>query len=364
MTTKLHGARVGTTSPGERHRVLPAYGKHALATLVAAICILGCGAATAAAEGPPATGALVEFEYRLSNVKSVGLPEVTYTGGVVANGGGSVTIQSGAVAEIVFLNVNPATWGWGLVSVGSAPLTATVDDRRYVDSATVTGTATIPSGSSMTVTDVQTGQTTTLKNGSFSIPTGVGGNGLIAAPTAATHALRPDAATAAAKTFPATKPAEFDYMVSNVATDSAIFPSVLYTGGVYDGLGAVLGDQTLSIQSGAIKEARFFTNGWFLVPTGATPLTAKLFDRRYVDSATVTGTAGVAAGSSMTVTLSNTGQTITINNGDFSIPSGIGGPPPTTPTSKEQCRHGGWKNFGGMFKNQGQCVSFVAEQQA
>jgi hypothetical protein len=30
------------------------------------------------------------------------------------------------------------------------------------------------------------------------------------------------------------------------------------------------------------------------------------------------------------------------------------------PTSKSQCRHGGWKVFGTMFKNQGDCVSFVA----
>jgi hypothetical protein len=35
-------------------------------------------------------------------------------------------------------------------------------------------------------------------------------------------------------------------------------------------------------------------------------------------------------------------------------------PPPPLPTSKEQCENGGWKNFGGMFKNQDQCVSFVA----
>lgn len=34
-----------------------------------------------------------------------------------------------------------------------------------------------------------------------------------------------------------------------------------------------------------------------------------------------------------------------------------GGPPP--PTSKTQCKHGGWRSFG-MFKNQGDCVSFVA----
>ena len=32
------------------------------------------------------------------------------------------------------------------------------------------------------------------------------------------------------------------------------------------------------------------------------------------------------------------------------------------PTSKEQCKHGGYRNFGppaGPFKNQGQCVSYV-----
>ena len=34
-----------------------------------------------------------------------------------------------------------------------------------------------------------------------------------------------------------------------------------------------------------------------------------------------------------------------------------GNPPPT---SKSQCRHGGWKSFGTAFKNQGDCVSFVA----
>jgi hypothetical protein len=29
------------------------------------------------------------------------------------------------------------------------------------------------------------------------------------------------------------------------------------------------------------------------------------------------------------------------------------------PTSKEQCKSGGWQNFGDAFKNQGQCVAFV-----
>jgi hypothetical protein len=34
-------------------------------------------------------------------------------------------------------------------------------------------------------------------------------------------------------------------------------------------------------------------------------------------------------------------------------------PLPRLPTSKDQCKKGGWQNFGAMFKNQGQCVAFV-----
>ena len=32
---------------------------------------------------------------------------------------------------------------------------------------------------------------------------------------------------------------------------------------------------------------------------------------------------------------------------------------PALPTSKDQCTNSGWKNFGAMFKNQGQCVAYV-----
>ena len=30
------------------------------------------------------------------------------------------------------------------------------------------------------------------------------------------------------------------------------------------------------------------------------------------------------------------------------------------PTNKNQCKKDGWKNYGTTFKNQGDCVSFVA----
>jgi hypothetical protein len=33
---------------------------------------------------------------------------------------------------------------------------------------------------------------------------------------------------------------------------------------------------------------------------------------------------------------------------------------PTSPTSKDQCKNGGWQNFNPTFKNQGDCVSNVA----
>ena len=32
---------------------------------------------------------------------------------------------------------------------------------------------------------------------------------------------------------------------------------------------------------------------------------------------------------------------------------------PALPTTKEQCKNGGWTNFGSMFKSPGQCVAFV-----
>ncbi len=35
---------------------------------------------------------------------------------------------------------------------------------------------------------------------------------------------------------------------------------------------------------------------------------------------------------------------------------------PPLPTSKAQCRLGGWQTVGSMFKNQGQCVAFVVQQ--
>jgi len=42
-------------------------------------------------------------------------------------------------------------------------------------------------------------------------------------------------------------------------------------------------------------------------------------------------------------------------NGQLQVPETT-----STPTSKDDCKNGGWKNFTPAFKNQGDCVSFVA----
>jgi hypothetical protein len=43
----------------------------------------------------------------------------------------------------------------------------------------------------------------------------------------------------------------------------------------------------------------------------------------------------------------------------FSASFGSVGVFPSPPTAKDQCKHGGWRTFG-RFKNQGDCVRFVA----
>jgi hypothetical protein len=44
----------------------------------------------------------------------------------------------------------------------------------------------------------------------------------------------------------------------------------------------------------------------------------------------------------------------TVTSGDIVIEDA-----PEVPASKAQCKNNGWKSFGSLFKNQGQCVAFV-----
>jgi hypothetical protein len=54
-----------------------------------------------------------------------------------------------------------------------------------------------------------------------------------------------------------------------------------------------------------------------------------------------------------------------LSNLEFPVGYTVGGEwtvhdAPALPTSKDQCKNGGWRNFGSLFRNQGDCVSFVA----
>jgi len=94
------------------------------------------------------------------------------------------------------------------------------------------------------------------------------------------------------------------------------------------------------------------------IPVGVVPLGVAITPdgtRAYVTNAqTDFNTVSVIATATNTVVAS-----IPVGAG----PSGVAiTPAPQAPTSKEECKHGGYKKFGppaGPFKNQGQCVSYV-----
>jgi hypothetical protein len=54
--------------------------------------------------------------------------------------------------------------------------------------------------------------------------------------------------------------------------------------------------------------------------------------------------------------LAPTGFRAPVNGGEITV---VDAPP--LPTSKAQCKHGGWRSFG-VFGNQGDCLSFVATE--
>ena len=66
---------------------------------------------------------------------------------------------------------------------------------------------------------------------------------------------------------------------------------------------------------------------------------------------------------SRTVSVIDTATNTVVATSPIEEPFGIAiTPAPQAPTSKEQCKNGGYLKFGppaGPFKNQGQCVSYV-----
>jgi uncharacterized protein YdbL (DUF1318 family) len=123
------------------------------------------------ASAPSATGAYVDLTFEVKNLSDQGLLVKYNPAGVVSDLGGIAMARSGAM-NAVYLG--------GLVVLLGVPartrLDATATSMLRVDGAELTGTATVPAGATVTVTNGDTGQTIDLHSGPFSFATGLAGN--------------------------------------------------------------------------------------------------------------------------------------------------------------------------------------------
>jgi hypothetical protein len=140
-----------------------------------------------------------------------------------------------------------------------------------------------------------------------------------------------------------TESGSFTVAVNGTVTDFSSRFTITSASGKVTGFKMLVGNSSTA-------ECALLSNGVGLVSSEINAVYAATINKAQADLGTATVSVGGSTGLPPVVRES------------FSSTS-VGGPPPTTPTSKEQCKRGGWKNFGGLFKNQGQCVSFVAEQQ-
>ncbi|MFL5831630.1 MAG: hypothetical protein ACJ76X_17070 [Solirubrobacteraceae bacterium] len=137
-----------------------------------ALLLLGSTAAASAQVGPT-SGEIEEFDYTLTNVNPpLASPGLLFATGVSASAGGSVLVQSGSLENAEFLANS-----WGIVPSGTDTVNAQVTDWRIVTASTITGTANVPPGATLTVQPAATGRTIRITNGQFSIPTGLFGLG-------------------------------------------------------------------------------------------------------------------------------------------------------------------------------------------
>jgi hypothetical protein len=162
--------------------------KSAAATL-AAVALLAGGSATAFAASPhsvrgqsapvtvqaniaAADSQEIGFSFAVKNLPAGKVVQVAYGAGFQRSGDTKVSETSGDFGTAQF-----SAGGFALLA-GHSTLSAVILDGVIVTSAPFTGTATIPAGASVTVTNTTTQQVVTLSSGvAFSIPTGVTGVG-------------------------------------------------------------------------------------------------------------------------------------------------------------------------------------------
>jgi hypothetical protein len=160
-----------------------------VAATAAAVALLAGGSATAFAASPqvargqraPATVRMnspaadsqeIGFSFTIKNLPAGKVVQVAYGAGFMRSTDTKVTETSGDFGTAQF-----SAGGFALLA-GHSTLSAVIIDGVIVTSAPFTGTATIPAGASVTVTNTTTQQVVTLSSGvAFSIPTGFSGVG-------------------------------------------------------------------------------------------------------------------------------------------------------------------------------------------
>ncbi len=133
--------------------------------LVAALTItLAMECATAVAQ--PTDGAL--FQYMVGNLPANQHVSILFTSRV-EGGVGDAEALTGSIGNVTF-----GIAGFRVSSVGASPLSGIFDQSLLVEGQTVTGTATVPTGSLLTLKNRLTGKMLILRgDGKFSMPTGI-----------------------------------------------------------------------------------------------------------------------------------------------------------------------------------------------
>jgi len=162
---------------------------NSVAATVAAVALLAGGSATAFAASPQAVlgqraavtvrtnspaadSQEIGFSFTVKNLPAGKVVQVAYGAGFQRSTDTKVQETSGDFGTAQF-----SAGGFALLA-GHSTLSAVILDGVIVTSAPFTGTATIPAGASVTVTNTTTQQMVTLSSGvAFSIPTGFTGVG-------------------------------------------------------------------------------------------------------------------------------------------------------------------------------------------
>jgi hypothetical protein len=111
------------------------------------------------------------------------------------------------------------------------------------------------------------------------------------------------------------------------------------------------GLETFSPPSSIAVQGGDILGFWVISPPGETS---------FQNCLRFTGSGGGAIGSDQNTADPNTGDTVRLPVSDSLTDVNESANLVVLPTSKAQCKHGGWKDFSGIFKNQGDCVAFVA----